>query len=625
MPHKLVVVYIVAALLATGLSLVCVKSYAAPTNEPAKRVQALRQSIGVAGKLYQQKKYRESAEIIKRVQLELSSFPNADSPEVQQTLISLLKSIRRARVLLKKQGIQLPAWKPDKRKNAKVDHSTPTPNPGTSFVMDVAPILVKHCGRCHIQKSRGDFSMIHFSSLLRGPPETGRVIIPGDPGNSRLVALVQTGDMPRGNDKVSPEELSILKQWIMEGAGFDGPNPRISLARLAPAATPLRPATKITVARASGAETISFSLELAPVLSQRCNGCHGSDNPANDFSVASFSRLLQGGESGPVISLSTPKQSLLLQKLQGTAPGMRMPGGGQSPLADTLIAKFEQWLTEGAKFDGPDDKLSMDQLEAIVFAREATPTELNARRVTLANSYWELGLPGIASSQTETEHFHIVGASQEMTLAQIGTMAEHLWKQVSTYFKMPKASNFKGRITLFVMEKRYDYSEFGKMVERRDLPLQQQAHWKYNGLDAYAALVADHQQPDQLKHTVARQLAAIYIQSLGDVPFWFAEGSARVFASSLAKHNSKANHWDSQIVEIVRAMKQPDDFMNDRLLPESTSLVSYGFVKQLKKKKRHYQRLLATMHAGQHFSDAFISAYGATPSEYAKGWAGMLR
>ncbi len=34
----------------------------------------------------------------------------------------------------------------------------------------------------------------------------------------------------------------------------------------------------------------------------------------------------------------------------------------QPPLADDAVAKIEQWITEGAKFDGPNENQDLAQL-----------------------------------------------------------------------------------------------------------------------------------------------------------------------------------------------------------------------------------------------------------------------
>ena len=121
--------------------------------------------------------------------------------------------------------------------------------------------------------------------------------------------------------------------------------------------------------------------------------------------MATFTPLLTGGDNGPVDSPSRPDQSRLIGRLKGTAPGMRMTSGSQPPVDMGLIEKFAKWITEAANFDGPDDHLPIEQLEANVFGKRTTHEELNARRVELANSHWELGWPGSIFSQAKNQAF----------------------------------------------------------------------------------------------------------------------------------------------------------------------------------------------------------------------------
>ncbi|MEM6688838.1 MAG: hypothetical protein AAF664_05390 [Planctomycetota bacterium] len=83
-----------------------------------------------------------------------------------------------------------------------------------TFASDVAPILSTRCGNCHINNSRGGFSMQTFTALM----DSG-FVEPGDSGVSLLVEVIESGDMPPGNNNsVPPSELAKLKQWIDSGA-----------------------------------------------------------------------------------------------------------------------------------------------------------------------------------------------------------------------------------------------------------------------------------------------------------------------------------------------------------------------------------------------------------------------
>ncbi|MCG8652288.1 MAG: hypothetical protein MI861_20780, partial [Pirellulales bacterium] len=97
-----------------------------------------------------------------------------------------------------------------------------------SFRHNVAPILVKNCGTCHIQQSRGDFSMASFAKLssARG------VLSSGNPRGSKLITMIESGQMPPKGKKVSSADLTTLKRWVQSGAAFDGNNRNANLTSL---------------------------------------------------------------------------------------------------------------------------------------------------------------------------------------------------------------------------------------------------------------------------------------------------------------------------------------------------------------------------------------------------------
>jgi len=590
---------------------------AAATAEQKEHATVVRQTIQQAGKLYQQKKYRRSARLIRKAYRELNAFPDPDSPDAKRLMQPFIKSLDRARALLAKHGLDLPPWKPK--------NNPSTNSPIVSFVSDIAPLLVSKCGRCHIQKSSGDFSMANFSSLLKGPTNAGTVVVPGD-SSSRLIEVIQTGDMPRGSGKVSPQELELLEKWILNGAKFDGPNPNTPLLRLAGSTVPAPTTTpQPTVVRATGDESISFAMDLAPILAEQCTGCHGTNNPRNNFSLATFSSFLRGGDSGSVVVPSQPDQSLLFGKLRGTASGMRMPAGGLPPLSPAQIELFERWIAEGTKFDGPDENLPISRLADVVFAKRSSPQELSTRRVELAESQWKLCSPGVVSHQVIGDRFLILGSPNEPILSNVESLSEKIWTRTLGYFKAKRNEAFKGRITVFVFEKRYDFSEFGKMVEEREIPFGQRTHWTFDGLNAYTALMIGHDDIEDLEHMLAAPLASMYVQSLGDVPRWFAEGSGLSFASSLALRNEQVRRWDSESTNVALGVENPEDFLNHRLPPESNRFASYGYVKFLRKKSRQYQRLLAEIRKGRTFDESFVAAYGDSTTTDAAAWLKQLR
>src|SRR5690606_825098 len=95
-----------------------------------------------------------------------------------------------------------------------------------SFTKEIAPMLAAKCGTCHIDQKRGTFSLSSYNALMKGSEGGVRVITPGVGVGSVIVALIASGDMPRGNGpRVTSEELAALVKWINHGAKFDGRNP----------------------------------------------------------------------------------------------------------------------------------------------------------------------------------------------------------------------------------------------------------------------------------------------------------------------------------------------------------------------------------------------------------------
>ena len=90
------------------------------------------------------------------------------------------------------------------------------------FTEAVAPIFERHCLGCHSEsKRKGKLSMASRAALLKGGRK-GAVIVPGDPGASRLLELVAAKDdkvrMPKKRKPLPAAEVETLRRWIEEGA-----------------------------------------------------------------------------------------------------------------------------------------------------------------------------------------------------------------------------------------------------------------------------------------------------------------------------------------------------------------------------------------------------------------------
>ncbi len=103
------------------------------------------------------------------------------------------------------------------------------------------------------------------------------------------------------------------------------------------------PAGQPTQNDSSGVEF--FERKIRPLLVQHCYACHGQGRAKGGLSLESREAMLAGGDSGTVVVLGKPDESLLIEAV-GYAGGVQMPPSGK--LSEDEIAALRQWLTSGA-------------------------------------------------------------------------------------------------------------------------------------------------------------------------------------------------------------------------------------------------------------------------------------
>ena len=592
------------------------------TPEQRKVELKLRTAVKKAGNLFAQGKFDESADVVIEVQGE---FDKAMKEPTEQTLFLFSKvfnSLKKAHALLELEGVSLPELnEPMIAKPMPMPVKgtlTKVPNGKISFVNHVVPILMAKCGNCHIRNARGMFSMADYETLMKGPT-AGVVIFPKDAIGSRIIEVIEEGDMPRGGLSVSAVELGVLKKWITDGAEFDGDDKKKKLAELNPdASVGDLPVVKPEFAK--GNETVSFKNDIAPLLLANCASCHGlGRRPSGRFNLTTFAGMLRGGENGPAVLPGNPAESHIIKKLLGTGGGQRMPANGD-PFDDAQMELISKWITEGATFDGLSFDQDLGRVVAIARTEKYTHEELAAERVGIAQNNWKLSMSGINSQSAETDNFYIMGSLTESQLKTFGEQAEAVLGKVQVALKVPQSKPLiKGRISLFFFNQRYDYSEFGQMVEKRSLPREWRGHFRYDVVDAYGALLVPRGE-DAIDGIVAEQIAGIYAQTLGSVPRWFSNGMARVIAARVVKADARILGWKKNIASAAAKMTKSSDFITGKLGGEDASLVAYSYVDFLMTDPQRFNALTKALQNGAKFDVAFAAIYGDTPSKVADIW-----
>ena len=95
------------------------------------------------------------------------------------------------------------------------------------------------------------------------------------------------------------------------------------------------------------AEGNNFQGEIAPILTRRCLECHDEGTKEGGLDLTSRSSAMAGGESGPVLVVGKPGESLLFQRVHaGEMPPEENGESKKLPVAE--IAKLQQWIHAGA-------------------------------------------------------------------------------------------------------------------------------------------------------------------------------------------------------------------------------------------------------------------------------------
>ncbi|MFO0907314.1 MAG: DUF1549 domain-containing protein [Isosphaeraceae bacterium] len=106
------------------------------------------------------------------------------------------------------------------------------------------------------------------------------------------------------------------------------------------------PATGVSRARDEARRTF-FEERVRPVLAAQCYSCHGARKQEGGLRVDWRDGLLRGGANGASVTPGQPDESLLLDAVAHTEPGMEMPKGSPR-LAPEVVRDLRSWIADGA-------------------------------------------------------------------------------------------------------------------------------------------------------------------------------------------------------------------------------------------------------------------------------------
>ncbi len=350
---------------------------------------------------------------------------------------------------------------------AKNSPSKPT------FETDIVPILTKStCLGCHGPSLKmKQLNLSTYESALQGS-ESGAVIVPGKPDDSRLYHMVKEGLMPPGGKiHLSEADLNTIRAWIESGAtSASGPHAEVALS-------------KVT------------QDDVIPIMLLRCTVCHGLRRQEGGLDLRTKESMLKGGKSGPAIVLGKPDQSLLVKMIRSgeMPPKKRLIQVGVKPATDDEIAKIARWIELDAPVVAEPPDLAATESDPLVSDKD--------------RSFWSFQPPK-AADPPAVQHANLVrNPIDAFLLSQLEAKglsfspeADKLTLMRRVYFDLIGLPPEPAEIQAYLADK--SPGAYGKLVDRLLASPHYGERWGRYWLDAagYAdseggKLSADHPRP----------------------------------------------------------------------------------------------------------------------------------
>ena len=487
---------------------------------------------------------------------------------------------------------------------------------GVSFSRQVAPILARSCGGCHVAGRKGDFQMASYAGLM----QTG-MVQRGAGNASRLVEVILTGDMPRGGGTVSSADVATLIAWIDAGAACDAADPMIGIDVLARGGAAAPSAATTPAIRVVPVKTgeVSFATDVAPVLFATCYKCHGGDETEANFSMATVETLFRGGRSGPAIVAGKGADSLLVKKLRGAGiEGQRMPLG-RPPLSDADTLLIENWISQGARLDMLTGKTPLETIVAAGQSKTLSDPELTQVRTLAGEKLWRRAIPDEPPVTESRAGVCVIGNLPRVRLVPLADTAEEVTARVRKEL-VADGPLLKGGVVLYAVKQAVDYSALWQNIAGAERPRGIACHAGVAGEVVYGAmLVPSADADDDVRAMLAETVASAACAGRG-MPLWFSRGAGRAVAARVAPKADCVQQWKRDVSAALPKLGTPADFLAGHSEPAAATAAAGGFVTAIAAGTRLAQ-IIEALDNGATFDEAFAKVLKATPAQRVEQWA----
>lgn len=613
----------------TLLSFVClctlfvVSTSAELTTEHRREIANLKRSVAKVSGLIRLKRTDEAKKIIEEAEAAIEEIVKAAEIEKDdRALIALVKDLERHQATL-----------------GKAMGNTPEDSGEVSFLEDVAPLIDSKCLGCHgATNPRAGLRLDTLAGWRRGG-RTGPLLAPGNAGRSlliaRLTAPANQGRMPQRGEPLSTEEIQTVGRWINQGAKLDNANPNVTLSDLIFEYE--KKTMQIEIPKPKGTETVSFTRNMAPWMSNLCLNCHNSRNKSGGLSVETFYDLMKGGDTGLVILPGDMENSRFF-RLVGGLELPRMPQG-QARITRKNYEDMKKWFQEGNTFDGSDPRTNIStyvqspaDLAAEMF-RKKTNEEMLAHRKVRTLDQLKKSVPNDPQNFFESEHFLAVGNVDKSRLEEVSGWADEQLAEIQKLFG-GSGSPWRGRLGVLVLKDRFSYDEFNQVVESRRADAQMKGHSKVtaNYEDAYIVIQDVGNSSDQgltTRKNLTEHLAGAYLQKNGAVlPSWVVSGTGLMLATNPREDAKRIAELKQVAGSLVPTVQRPDDIFDDGTFsPGTIGAVGYTLVRFLidTQGAPKFAQFVGQLQQGQSTNQAFQRVYGSDIQQIARAYVASLR
>ena len=599
----------------------------AQTPEQRRELLDLRKQLGQISTLIRKKEFEEAKGIYDEADTKLGEIAEAVGvPKTDRKMMGLARTIESGREKLEI------AWARAEGRPPKI---------GVSFSEVIAPIIQNNCVECHGGANpASQLDLSSFAGWKRGG-RNGPVVMPGNPNRSALaLRLIHPNDrqrMPRNGQPLPRDEIQTIAKWIEQGARYDGDNDSTLLADLRGSGGM---DSSVVIPKPTGSETVSFTRDIAPFMSNLCVRCHNSRRQSGGLSLETFYDMMKGGDSGRVVLPGNVEGSRLF-RLTGGLENPRMPADNQSRITRQNYNDLKKWFEEGNAFDGDNPRTPLQQYAlaatetpASQFASMST-AEFNEHRRKRTEEQYQKATPNDPARYYESDEFLVYGNVSADRLEQVdGWAREHLNTLKQTFGGGGSGQTWKGRLAIFVFSDRFGYEEFNQVNNGRKAPKEMFGHSLVSPTyeDSYVCLqdVGDDATQDfgGLQVGLMEHLTAAYLQREGaTIPDWVVRGTGLAMAGTTLRSNSYLKDLDAVAADGLKTVLNPADiFADGTFSPSMTGAVGYALVKYMIANGglQKFGQFIQALRSGQSAAQAVRAVYSADLNALGQGFAASL-